>query len=231
MMPDSYLVIYLGALLSPQKYRASYAKGVARIMTGRYGGNFDDWVAIQNDIFTDWASYHADLNYSGQDGSADMREGEFRVTRALFHLGGIPEPDKKTIAALGHEIATQAPRTAPCFDDTAMGFLQKITQAPSIHCTVTAYFKAAQTAAILASADIAHQEVTYIGPDTVSQYEMKAQYFQYLYKQQQYQNPIYLDKRPDVLALANAVGFRTYTVSPQTVSDLPSDFTALFADS
>lgn len=230
MMPDSHLVIYLGALLNPQKYRASYSHGVARTMTGRYGGDFDDWVTIQQNIFTDWASYHADLNYSGQDGSADMREGEFRVTRALFRLGDIPEPDKKTIAALGHEIASQAPRTAPCFDDPAVRFLRQLAQAPRMHCTVTAYFKAAQTAAILASAYIAHQGFICVGPDTVSQYEMNAQYFQYLYKQSAHQNPIYLDKHADVLALAATTGFRTHSLTPQTLGDLPSDFTALFAD-
>ncbi len=55
-------------------------------------------------VVADWDSYYADLNLSGDDGIADMWEGIFRTTRALFRLTGIPEPDKSELIALSREL-------------------------------------------------------------------------------------------------------------------------------
>ena len=55
-------------------------------------------------MVADWDSYYTDLDLSGSDGIADMWEGIFRTTRALFRLTGIPEPAHEELIALSREL-------------------------------------------------------------------------------------------------------------------------------
>ena len=73
-------------------------------MAARYGGTAAAWRSANLRIVADWDSYYADLNLSGSDGIADMWEGIFRTTRALFRLTGIPEPAHDELIALSRQL-------------------------------------------------------------------------------------------------------------------------------
>lgn len=87
---------------------AVYHQRLGIIMTERYGLTPAVWGAAYQQIVIDWDSYYADLNLSGDDGIADMWEGVFRTTRALFRLSGAPEPDKPELTALSRELPALA---------------------------------------------------------------------------------------------------------------------------
>ncbi|MEL6524866.1 MAG: hypothetical protein AAFQ07_04060 [Chloroflexota bacterium] len=222
-MEQHHVIIYLNALLDAQRYRNNYANGVARIMSARYGGEHADWLTIQQNIFADWASYHADLNYSGEDGMADMREGQFRVTRALFRLANICEPSKAEITSLAQTLVSEAPLADTHFDIPAQYFLQTLTMSPAVNITVTAYFCEAQARAILNTSG--HTDIAVIGADTFQHYEMDTHYFRCLHqhlKPNSLDNKrIYLDTRTDTLHHAQIAGFSTYQIAPDT---LPTDW-------
>ncbi|MEL6405693.1 MAG: hypothetical protein AAFR81_15100 [Chloroflexota bacterium] len=220
-MAQHHVIIYLNALLDAQRYRNNYANGVARIMSARYGGKQADWLIIQQNIFADWASYHADLNYSGEDGMADIREGQFRVTRALFRLANIKEPSKAEITSLAQTLVSEAPRTGNNFDMPAQQFLQTLTMSPAVNITVTAYFCEAQARAILTASG--HTGISVIGADTFQHYEMDTHYFRYLHQYLKPNSPdsqrIYLDTHADTLQHAQKAGFITHRITPDTTPE------------
>lgn len=217
-MPQRHVVIYLNTLLDTKRYRANFADGVARIMRERYGGKHASWLAVQQIIFADWASYHADLNYSGDDGMADIREGQFRVTRALFRLSNTPEPVKADITALAQTLISEAPCTGDSFTASAQHFLQVLSTRSNVKMTVTSYFCTAQIRAILEASG--HPHIAVIGADTFEHYEMDAHYFrclqQYLQPNTQASKRIYFDTRADTLKHAQSAGFDGQLITPNT---------------
>ncbi|MEO8395909.1 MAG: hypothetical protein ABI700_23135, partial [Chloroflexota bacterium] len=77
-----------GVLVDRAALRRGYRANLGRIMAERYEGSAVEWCAAYDCILADWDSYYADLNLSGDDGIADMREGQYRTTRALFRRKG-----------------------------------------------------------------------------------------------------------------------------------------------
>ena len=90
-----HVIFHLNILVDPAFFRAHYQIDLADIMHSRYGKSQQFWIDIQERIFADWASYHADLNYNATDGVADMCESPYHVTRTLFRLAQISEPSKQ----------------------------------------------------------------------------------------------------------------------------------------
>lgn len=84
--------------------REFYTARLGEIMHERYGFAPEVWATSYRRILADWDSYYADLNLSGDDGIADMWEGIYRTTRALFRLTGAQEPDKPELTALSREL-------------------------------------------------------------------------------------------------------------------------------
>jgi FMN phosphatase YigB (HAD superfamily) len=83
-------------------------------MAQRFGGSADAWAQANLAIVADWDSYFADLDFDGEDGIDDLWEGELRVTRALFRLTGVKEPDGSALAALSRELPYLATRYSDC---------------------------------------------------------------------------------------------------------------------
>jgi FMN phosphatase YigB (HAD superfamily) len=81
-----------------------YTERLGVIMTERYGFTPTAWTTAYRQILADWDSYYADLNLSGDDGIADMWEGIYRTTRALFRLTGAPEPEQAELTAISREL-------------------------------------------------------------------------------------------------------------------------------
>lgn len=91
-------------LVDRARLKLCYATNLGRIMAQRYGSTAVAWEQANHHVVADWDSYYADLNLSGDDGIADMWEGIFRTTRALFRLVGVPEPPKDELIALSREL-------------------------------------------------------------------------------------------------------------------------------
>ncbi len=87
-----------------------YADNLGGILAQRYGQSPEQWAAAYRQIVADWDSYYSDLNLTGDDGMADLWEGLFRITRALFRLTGTPEPPKAELTQLARELPGLASR-------------------------------------------------------------------------------------------------------------------------
>jgi phosphoglycolate phosphatase-like HAD superfamily hydrolase len=83
-----------GVLADPARLRASYPMHLGVVMAGRYGSTPDTWANAYIQVREDWDSYWSDLNLKGDKPLADLWEGLFRTTRALFRLAQVAEPDK-----------------------------------------------------------------------------------------------------------------------------------------
>lgn len=100
----------VGTLADGAQLRKCYAEQLGRTMAERFGGSADSWTAARLRILLDWDSYFADLNFDGDEGIGDLWEGELRVTRALFRITGVPEPDSTTLGQLSRELPYQITR-------------------------------------------------------------------------------------------------------------------------
>jgi FMN phosphatase YigB (HAD superfamily) len=91
-------------LVDTAKLQAYYAAGLGRVMAARYGGSAEVWMDAYQRIAADWDSYYADLDLAGEDGIADLWEGLYRTTRALFRLTHTPEPPQAELTTLSREL-------------------------------------------------------------------------------------------------------------------------------
>ena len=99
-----------GTLVDSARMQQCYAHHLGLVMAERFGGSADAWTQANLTILADWDSYFADLDFDGDDGMADLWEGQLRVTRALFRLTGVKEPDGDVLAALSRELPYLATR-------------------------------------------------------------------------------------------------------------------------
>ncbi|MFN8372135.1 MAG: HAD family hydrolase [Anaerolineae bacterium] len=93
-----------GTLADGARVHECYCAGVGRVLSGRYGGAPDAWARANRAIVADWDSYFTDLDLAGDEGYADMWEGYFRTTRAMFRLTDTPEPSKAELLKLTREL-------------------------------------------------------------------------------------------------------------------------------
>ncbi|MBE0689804.1 MAG: hypothetical protein IH587_06745 [Anaerolineae bacterium] len=108
-MPISHIFFDLhGTIVNRERNPVHYASGLGAYMAERYGGSVEAWTQANQRIFADWDSYYTDLDLAADDGIAQMWEGEFRTTRALFRLTGTPEPSHDELLALAREHGERA---------------------------------------------------------------------------------------------------------------------------
>jgi FMN phosphatase YigB (HAD superfamily) len=99
-----------GTLVDSARMRTCYAHHLGLVMAERFGSHADAWEQAHLAILADWDSYFADLDFDGDNGIADLWEGQLRITRALFRLTGVTEPDGSILAALSRELPYLATR-------------------------------------------------------------------------------------------------------------------------
>ena len=164
----------IGLLVDGSKIRQSFRENVAQVMSERYGKSRDVWKVADEQIVADWASYHADLNFSGEDGIDDIHEALFRVTRALFTIAKVPEPPKPEITALASELIS-----TPCknvFLPDVLPALEKCRK-NGYSIGTFSYLLEKQVRAITAEIpDVEH----IIGADTLNHYEHDLMFFRKL---------------------------------------------------
>ncbi|MEM9953661.1 MAG: hypothetical protein AAF846_18780 [Chloroflexota bacterium] len=171
-MNKTILINCIGILVDGQVMRQCYRHNMSQVMSARYGQSPDFWQTVDQKIVADWASYHADLNFSGDDGIIDMYEALFRTTRALFTIGNVPEPEKPEITALANELIA-----TPCDNSVILpdsnNSLSQLTE-KGYRVGVFAHLLETHLKAITTSLKMIDH---HIGADTVSHYEHDQTYF------------------------------------------------------
>lgn len=162
----------IGVLVDGRAMRQNYQNNMAQIMTKRYGKSPDIWLSADKQIVADWADYHADLNFSGEDGIADIHEGLFRVTCALFKITQVDEPSKSEITVLAQDLMT-VPYTQDIFFAGVLDVLERCQQA-GYEIGIFSYFLQKQVSGMFQN--IPHIKYI-IGADTLNHYEHDANYF------------------------------------------------------
>lgn len=106
----------------PPLYRAA----LGDYMAARYGGDPAEWAEANRRVVADWDSYHADLDFGGDDSLAQMREGQARTLRALFRLTGRPAPSPRELERLIDEYAFEVTRRCDALHPEARAALEAI---------------------------------------------------------------------------------------------------------
>lgn len=123
-------------------------------MAERWGGERQRWAAAYQAIRADWDSYYADLDLRGDDGVADLWEGYFRTTRALFRRAGVPEPDHAALIAFARELPGLAARRCPALYPEAIDVVQRL-HAEGIRLGVLTYLPGAAARGYLVASGVA----------------------------------------------------------------------------
>lgn len=207
-----YLIFHLNVLADPAMIRAHTQVGIAR-MLGEIYGDEQAWFSAYHEILADWDSYHADLNFSGDDGMADMREARFRIMRALFRIMSKPDPSQEEIHALADEALVKA-HDSESFFYASHNLLMNLAKTHSI--SLVSYFPQVQLEAFVKTSLIKGKIQHFIGADTFEQYDMNQRYFEILVNRLQAkpENCIYIDKQEQVLEAAAQVGIKTFFANP-----------------
>ncbi len=156
-------------LIDGARLQAYYECQLGCVMAARFGGNAAVWSTAYRRVLADWDSYYADLNLSGDDGLADMQEGMFRTTRALFRLACAPEPEKAALTALARELPALASRGHDALCPEAAKTLQALSGA-GIVLGVISHRTAAQLQALLEPV-LPHFRGTIWGADNAERFD------------------------------------------------------------
>jgi hypothetical protein len=201
------LIFHLNILANPAMIQTQMHIELSRMLAERFGGE-RAWFDAYTQILTDWDSYHADLNFSGDDGMADMREARFRVIRAMFRIVGIAEPSQDQIHALADEAISTIPLKFDFFGHYSKPLILDL--ASQYHVTIVSYFPEVQLVAMTKNLNIQHR----IGADTFEQYEMNQRYFEMLLTRlnAKPEDCILIDRQAQVLEAASQRGMKTFSV-------------------
>lgn len=202
-----HLIFHLNILADPAMIRAQMQIGTAR-MLGEIYGDEEAWFSAYGKVLADWHSYHADLNFSGDDGMADMREARFRIMRALFRITGKPEPSQDEIHALADKALTGI--QGDVFVHDSHDVLSHYAE--NYFITLVSYLPQAQLETIAKVARVHHC----IGADTFEQYEMNRRYFEMLltHLKAKPEQCVYVDKQAQVLEAASQLNIKIFFVAP-----------------
>lgn len=164
-------------LVDSRQMPACYAHHLGQVMAARYGGQPEAWTNAHLRIRDDWDSYFADLDLDGDEGLADMWEGELRVTRALFRLTHTPEPDLSTLTALSRELPYLATRNCNTLYPDIKPVIEKLHAAGFI-LGVATHATTAQARGTLEGGEVIDQFAgTFLCPDFTEHFSKNRDFF------------------------------------------------------
>ena len=117
-----------GTIIDGDALHPCYRSALGHYMAERYGGNPQEWAEANTKILLDWDSYYADLDLGGDEAIADMWEGLFRTTRALFRLMSIPEPPHEELTAISRDIPRKVTWGCDAFYPETKAIIQQLYQ-------------------------------------------------------------------------------------------------------
>jgi FMN phosphatase YigB (HAD superfamily) len=209
------LIFHLNILADTSMIRTHYQLGLSQMLGERFG-NQQKWFNAYAKILPDWDAYHTDLNFSGEDGMADMREARFRIMRALFRLVDVPEPSLDEIHSLADEALSKAHLVGDIFLHETHHLLEELSEKHIV--SLVAYFPQKQLEAMGKGSHLHTKIQHFIGADTFEQYEMNQDYFAMLLKRLNAKpdDCVYVDKQTQVIESAAQVGLKTFLVPANT---------------
>jgi FMN phosphatase YigB (HAD superfamily) len=166
-----------GILVDSKCMAQNHRFGLGQIMSERYGQAPEVWEKAHGSIAADWGSYFADLNLSGDEAMRDLKEGWIRVTRALFRLAKVTEPDKSDLAVLSLELPATAPACGDALYDDARTAVKHL-HGKGYQLGVVTHALAGQAQAALRGANILdYFAAPIVGMDTVEQFDKDRMFF------------------------------------------------------
>jgi len=217
-----------GTLIDTQVLSRCYGPTYGRIMAARYGLTPAEWTEANRRITADWDSYYADLDLDGQHGLDDLWEGLYRVTRAMFRITGVKEPDKDELTWLSRWIPGEVPKHCNALYADVQSVLRALHKAGFV-LGVVSHALVDQAKATLIGGGVDHLCLgPIIGPDVVGHYRKDQVFYRYAQQAAQVdaEQCLIVDDSQDALAGAAAIGMKTYTVKRGAdavgLSDLPS---------
>lgn len=166
-----------GTLVDGVKLHPCYTENLGRVMAERYGSAPETWIKANRLILEDWDSYYADLDLGGEDGIAQMFEGLYRTTRAMFRLSGVAEPPQPELTRLSRELPGLVTITCDAFYPDAHAAVKALHAAAYV-LGVTSHALRDQARGLVRGAGVLDLFAgPIIGADTAERYEKDRDYF------------------------------------------------------
>ncbi len=216
-----------GTLIDTQVLFCCYGPTYGRIMAARYGLTPAAWTEANRRITADWDSYYADLDLDGQNSLDDLWEGLYRVTRAMFRITGVKEPDRDELTSLSRWIPGEVPKHCNALYADVQTVLHELHEAGFV-LGVVSHALVDQAKATLIGGKINHLfHGPIIGPDVVGHYRKDQMFYRYAQQSAQVdaEQCLVVDDHQDALDRAVAIGMKTYNVKRDAavgLRDLPS---------
>lgn len=238
-MPITHIFFDLhGTMVNAQVLGACISRERARWLAEHYGGNLAVWLTSERQVIADWDAYHADLNFSGDDGMRDYYEAGYRIVRALFRGAGVSEPSREEI----HRLALDLPGLTSLAYDTLYFDVKPTVRrlaAEGYTLGVTTHSLANQAHAVLVGGGVRECfSGPLIGADTAEQFDKDATYYALVVRLAKTlpASCLIVDDSSSAIQAAHSVGLKTIYIHrvgsphPVTVPDTDAtltDFTAL----
>lgn len=166
-----------GALIDPARLMPCAAHRLGDVMAARYGGTASQWTAAYERIRADWDSYHADLDFDGDEPLSQVYEGLYRVTRALFRLTQTAQPSRETLQTLSRELPALMSRECDAVR-ADMHPILTVLAGRGCRLGVTSHLLDSQTRALLQGGAVDHWFDAVFGVDTLEQFRRDTLYYQ-----------------------------------------------------
>jgi FMN phosphatase YigB (HAD superfamily) len=218
-----------GTLSDSSRMVACYPVALGQVMSARYGGGPEAWAEANRRIVADWDSYYADLDLEGEHGIEDMWEGEYRTTRALFRLGGVPEPEQSAITALSRELPYQVTRLCDTFYPDAKAVIPQLHAAGYV-LGIASHTLTGQARGTLEGAGMMQYfSGPILGPDFTGEFAKNQAYYRAVLREGlQPADVLVVDDKLDGIQGANAAGMRTVHLRRESAAaPSPADHTLL----
>lgn len=234
-MPITHIFFDLhGTMVNSKILGACYGRERARWLAEHYGGEFEIWFKAGQQITADWDAYHADLNFSGDDGMRDYYEAGFRIVRAQFRIAGIPEPSRDEI----HRLALDLPGIAPLACDALYPDVKPAVQALATDgyiLGVATHSLANQAHATLIGGGVRDYFTgPLIGADTAEQFDKDEKYYALAVRLAGTgtESCLVVDDLPSAIESAHTVGLKTIYVhrADSTHAESVADADAMLPD-
>jgi len=236
-MPITHIFFDLhGTMIDAALLGACVRRERARHLAQGYGGDLAAWHEAEEQVRADWDAYHADLNFSGDDGMRDYVEAGYRIIRALFRGAGVREPAREEIHRLARELPGIAPLTCDAFYPDVKPVIRQLA-ADGYVLGVTTHSLATHAAAVLIGGGVRDAfQGPLIGADTAEQFDKDTAYYALAVRRAQGTAAVCLvvDDAPRAIEEAKSAGLRAIllareahaTASIEADAIIP-DFTAL----
>jgi HAD superfamily hydrolase (TIGR01509 family) len=171
----------------------------------------DVWAEASRRIVADWDSYFADLDLGADDGLEQMWAGEFRTTRALFRLTGVPEPNKEELTRLTHEIPARIPEYCDALYPDTKPVIQQLYNAGYVLGIVSHALVEQGRGTLKGGGILDCFDGPIVGPDAAGRFVKDKPYFQYAVRAAEVtpERCLVVDDRPNELRGAKAAGLTT----------------------